>query len=175
MADYLRELAANYDIAGLWFDGLENVAGHCYCSFCRDGFRREYGLELPTDRLKEWPTWLKWKDHCRATTRTMIEEWHAAVDQVKPGLPFLANTWWDNSSETVPGAVASHEVLWRDDTAYDYLGVLDYNLHPVVPHAGSAIFLHVWHPTSTVTQGCVALKAHDLTPMLSYITTLVVQ
>ena len=73
------------------------------------------------------------------------------------------------------GYPASHEALWRDDTAYDYVGVLDYNLHPVVPHAGSAIFLHVWHPGSTVTQGCVALNVNDLTPMLSHITTLVVQ
>lgn len=70
---------------------------------------------------------------------------------------------------------ASHEALWREDTAYDYLGVLAYNLQPAIPHAGSAIFLHVWHPTSTFTQGCVALKVPDLTTVLPHLTAVTVR
>ncbi|MBI1309454.1 MAG: L,D-transpeptidase family protein [Proteobacteria bacterium] len=60
------------------------------------------------------------------------------------------------------GYAASHEEMWREDAAYDYVLVLDHNQHPVVDGAGSAIFLHVWREGAAHTAGCVALKAEDL-------------
>lgn len=62
---------------------------------------------------------------------------------------------------------ASAERLWRDDRVYDLIVVLGYNDDPVVPGAGSAIFLHLAQPDYAPTQGCVALAATDLLHLLS--------
>lgn len=69
------------------------------------------------------------------------------------------------------GYEASHEVLWREDAAYDYIGVMDYNLEGELADdgvgLGSAIFLHVWREGATHTEGCVALKNEDLEAVLA--------
>lgn len=66
---------------------------------------------------------------------------------------------------------ASHELLWREDSAYDYLGVMEYNLQGAVAAdgkgLGSAIFLHVWRNGATHTEGCVALTKADLEEILA--------
>ncbi len=60
-----------------------------------------------------------------------------------------------------------HEALWRQDSVYDIIGVLDWNLRPVVPHRGSAIFLHVATPDYAPTSGCIALSLPDLADCLA--------
>jgi L,D-peptidoglycan transpeptidase YkuD (ErfK/YbiS/YcfS/YnhG family) len=45
--------------------------------------------------------------------------------------------------------------------------VLGQNDSPVVPGAGSAIFLHLASPDFAPTQGCVALAPSDLAHLLS--------
>ncbi|MCC0062937.1 MAG: hypothetical protein H6895_02465 [Defluviimonas sp.] len=60
-----------------------------------------------------------------------------------------------------------HEVLWRDDALYDLIVVLGHNDDPVVPGAGSAIFLHVADPGYGPTEGCAALSRPDLLEFLS--------
>jgi L,D-peptidoglycan transpeptidase YkuD (ErfK/YbiS/YcfS/YnhG family) len=62
---------------------------------------------------------------------------------------------------------AGAERLWRDDRVYDLIVTLGYNDDPVVPGAGSAIFLHLAGPDYGPTQGCVALAAGDLLHLLS--------
>lgn len=57
---------------------------------------------------------------------------------------------------------ASHEALWRDDHVYDVIGVLDWNLDPVVKSCGSAIFFHVATADYAPTAGCVALSLPDV-------------
>ena len=61
---------------------------------------------------------------------------------------------------------ASHEELWRDDHVYDVIGVLGYNDDPVVPGAGSAVFLHVARDDWGPTEGCVAFRHEDLLELL---------
>lgn len=61
---------------------------------------------------------------------------------------------------------ASHEALWRDDHVYDLVVVMGHNDDPVVPGAGSAVFLHVARPGWTPTEGCVALALDDLLRVL---------
>jgi L,D-peptidoglycan transpeptidase YkuD (ErfK/YbiS/YcfS/YnhG family) len=60
-----------------------------------------------------------------------------------------------------------HEVLWRTDGLYDVIGVLDWNMAPVVKGRGSAIFLHVATADHAPTDGCVALAAADLRQCLA--------
>lgn len=57
---------------------------------------------------------------------------------------------------------ASAEALWRHDHLYDLIVVLGFNDSPVVPAAGSAIFVHVARDDFGPTAGCVALALADL-------------
>ncbi|WP_207484892.1 L,D-transpeptidase family protein [Arenibaculum pallidiluteum] len=61
---------------------------------------------------------------------------------------------------------ASHEELWREDGVYDAIVVLGHNDEPVVPGAGSAVFMHVAKAGYEPTAGCVALALPDLLRLL---------
>jgi L,D-peptidoglycan transpeptidase YkuD (ErfK/YbiS/YcfS/YnhG family) len=69
------------------------------------------------------------------------------------------------------GYEASHETLWREDAAYNYIGVMDYNLEGELAQdgqgLGSAIFLHVWREGAAHTEGCVALREAELEAVLA--------
>jgi L,D-peptidoglycan transpeptidase YkuD (ErfK/YbiS/YcfS/YnhG family) len=60
-----------------------------------------------------------------------------------------------------------HEALWRGDGIYDVIGVLGWNLSPVVRHRGSAIFLHVARADYAPTDGCIALALPDVLACLA--------
>ena len=62
---------------------------------------------------------------------------------------------------------ASHEKLWRADHVYDLILVVGYNDEPVMPGAGSAIFIHLARENYEGTEGCVALNRADLLEVLS--------
>lgn len=62
---------------------------------------------------------------------------------------------------------ARHERLWRDDALYDLIVELGCNDDPVVPGAGSAIFLHVARSGYRPTEGCVAIARPDLLRLLT--------
>jgi len=61
---------------------------------------------------------------------------------------------------------AGHEALWREDAIYDVLVVIGYNIDPIVPGAGSAIFLHVARPDYSPTAGCIAIARPALVSLL---------
>src|SRR3546814_7129542 len=61
---------------------------------------------------------------------------------------------------------ASHERLAREDHLYDVVVVLGHNDDPVVPGAGSAVFLHLARSDYGATEGCVALALRDLLEVL---------
>lgn len=62
---------------------------------------------------------------------------------------------------------ASHERLWRDDRHYDVVVVLGHNDAPVVPFAGSAIFMHLMRDDGGATDGCIGLARDDLLALLA--------
>ncbi len=62
---------------------------------------------------------------------------------------------------------AGAERLWREDGVYDLVVVLGYNDAPVVPGAGSAIFVHVARPDYAATEGCIAVALEDLVELVS--------
>ena len=63
----------------------------------------------------------------------------------------------------------SHEKLYRKDSVYDIVVVLNYNLNPIIKSKGSAIFLHVAKKNYNKTQGCIALKKNELLHLVSKI------
>ncbi len=93
---------------------------------------------------------------------------------VTTGVIGLGDIWSDdpadpdyNSGLTAFHHPYSHEALRRADALYDTVAVLDYNRAPVVPGAGSAIFLHIWRKPRHPTEGCVAFDRFDLVEILS--------
>ena len=73
-----------------------------------------------------------------------------------------------NRSISLPFA-GGHEKLWREDHAYDIVGMTDHNQRPRVRGLGSAIFFHVINEGATGTEGCVALSKHHLKLVLQRI------
>jgi L,D-peptidoglycan transpeptidase YkuD (ErfK/YbiS/YcfS/YnhG family) len=71
-----------------------------------------------------------------------------------------------NRPVTLPHKTSA-ERMWRDDGLYDLVVVLGHNDDPVIPGAGSAIFLHVARPDYGPTEGCVALARGDLEALLA--------
>jgi len=64
----------------------------------------------------------------------------------------------------------SHEILQREDAAYDIIIVLGHNDAPPVPGMGSAIFWHIWVPDESgaprPTEGCIAIAREDMDQIL---------
>ena len=65
-------------------------------------------------------------------------------------------------------SVYSHEKLYRKDSVYDIIIVLNYNMNPTIKGKGSAIFIHITKNYKP-TQGCIALKKIDLIKILKLI------
>jgi L,D-peptidoglycan transpeptidase YkuD (ErfK/YbiS/YcfS/YnhG family) len=60
----------------------------------------------------------------------------------------------------------SHEELWREDEKYDIIVTLGYNVKPLVPGKGRAIFFHIAPEGYPPTQGCVGLVKADMLKVL---------
>jgi L,D-peptidoglycan transpeptidase YkuD (ErfK/YbiS/YcfS/YnhG family) len=88
--------------------------------------------------------------------------------------------WWDgdpaspayNSFQavgcgTTPPFHGNSEALWMQNVAYQHFVVINYNTGPIVPGAGSAIFLH--DDTGSPTNGCVSLPAPQLDTLLRWL------
>jgi len=88
--------------------------------------------------------------------------------------------WWDEAPSspmynrfvhvacgTAPPFGGDSEALWEVVPQYDYFAVIDYNVSPIVPGRGSAIFLHI--STGVPTAGCIALAPRDLLETLRWL------
>ena len=62
-----------------------------------------------------------------------------------------------------------YERMKRKDHLYDLGMVLEYNMHPVVPGKGSAIFIHLWRNSRRGTDGCVAMARPDLENLMEWL------
>jgi L,D-peptidoglycan transpeptidase YkuD (ErfK/YbiS/YcfS/YnhG family) len=75
---------------------------------------------------------------------------------------------YNRRTKGVPAA-KSYEKMRRDDDAYKYLAVIEYNTDPVEPGKGSAIFLHVWAGEGKPTAGCVAVAEGEMAKLLAWL------
>jgi L,D-peptidoglycan transpeptidase YkuD (ErfK/YbiS/YcfS/YnhG family) len=89
----------------------------------------------------------------------------------------VCGDWWDEDSRSptyntfrhaacgsTPPFGGGSEALWRITPAYRLFALIQYNVAPVVPGRGSAIFLHV--DTGRATNGCVSLPLGELRSLL---------
>jgi L,D-peptidoglycan transpeptidase YkuD (ErfK/YbiS/YcfS/YnhG family) len=58
------------------------------------------------------------------------------------------------------------EILYRTDHIYDLILVINYNIEPIIPRKGSAIFIHISKNNYSSTQGCIGLNQEDFTEIL---------
>jgi L,D-peptidoglycan transpeptidase YkuD (ErfK/YbiS/YcfS/YnhG family) len=68
------------------------------------------------------------------------------------------NRWVGRDS----AASGSFEEMRRSDDLYKCGIVIGYNMDPIVPDLGSAIFVHVWAAEDAPTSGCIAMSEEDL-------------
>jgi L,D-peptidoglycan transpeptidase YkuD (ErfK/YbiS/YcfS/YnhG family) len=66
---------------------------------------------------------------------------------------------------------ARHEEMGLESPLYDLVVVIGHNDDPVVPGAGSAVFLHVARDDWAPTAGCIAFRREDLFTILSAVST----
>lgn len=64
---------------------------------------------------------------------------------------------------------SSWEDMRRKDDLYKMGIVIGYNTAPIVPGAGSAIFMHIWRRYDHPTAGCVALSQKNLRRILRHL------
>lgn len=102
-----------------------------------EGYWRADRLAKPVTRLPLRPisTAMGWCD----------APWHASYNRLIT-LPFSA----------------SHEQMRRDDSLYDLVLVIDWNVRRRKAGAGSAIFMHLARPGRRPTEGCIALEKRDM-------------
>jgi L,D-peptidoglycan transpeptidase YkuD (ErfK/YbiS/YcfS/YnhG family) len=92
----------------------------------------------------------------------------------------VCGDWWDedptspnyNTFQHVPCGQqppfgGGSEALWTETTAYPSFAVVEYNTDPVVPGAGSAIFIHA--DVGGPTAGCVSLPLGELDELLRWL------
>lgn len=97
----------------------------------------------------------------------------APTDSMLRWLPLRPDFGWCDDptdpayNQFVPaGYGASHEQLWREDSAYDRVLVISHNM-PAVAGLGSAVFIHQLHPGKDFTAGCVAFAPEALEEILA--------
>ncbi|HOI75275.1 MAG TPA: L,D-transpeptidase family protein [Syntrophales bacterium] len=73
-----------------------------------------------------------------------------------------------DSSGAVPDW-KSREAMLREDGLYRLGAVIEHNADPVLPGAGSCIFLHRRRGPASPTEGCTALSAEDLERVLRWL------
>jgi L,D-peptidoglycan transpeptidase YkuD (ErfK/YbiS/YcfS/YnhG family) len=66
---------------------------------------------------------------------------------------------------------AHHEEMWLESALYDLVVVIGHNDDPVVPGAGSAVFLHIARDDWAPTAGCIAFRREDLLAILAQVST----
>ena len=61
------------------------------------------------------------------------------------------------------------EKMYLKENTYDIVVVLNYNMKPVIPKKGSAIFLHLAKKNYSSTKGCIAISKKNMKLLLSNI------
>ncbi len=74
----------------------------------------------------------------------------------------------DQTAIARPDWVSCEDML-RGDSRYAVGAVVGHNCDPVVPGAGSCIFLHVWAAPGVPTAGCTAMSLADMTEIAGWL------
>jgi Hypothetical glycosyl hydrolase 6/Beta-galactosidase trimerisation domain len=123
MAEVVREILTRYEADGIWNNQGKFAAwdtGPCYCSTCRDLFRREAGEAIPP--VENWadPAWLRYNEWRYMRIAAWVRRMHAVVHGANRDAIFIAAVQIMESLETIrPGG-------WDIDYWVPYQDVLTF-------------------------------------------------
>ena len=63
----------------------------------------------------------------------------------------------------------SYELMRRGDDLYKIGIVINYNMAPIIPGKGSAIFIHIWREPGVSTAGCVAMAESQILRLVQWL------
>jgi Uncharacterized protein conserved in bacteria len=64
---------------------------------------------------------------------------------------------------------SAEKLLRTKDILYDYAMVINYNINPIIPGKGSAIFMHIWRGKYTGTAGCTAMPKKTMLKIMKWL------
>ena len=90
-------------------------------------------------------------------------------------VPIKKNMHWCNDINSkyynqlvINSKKGTHEKMYRNDSKYDLVIVINYNTKKIIKNKGSAIFLHLTDDYQK-TEGCIAIKKVDMLVLLKLI------
>ena len=86
----VRDLCA-YAIDGIFYDGPIFAADTCYCQYCRSKFRKLYGRDLPSKKLRQGPEFRDLLEFQVASIRDFLHDTRAIVKSINPEIAFYMN------------------------------------------------------------------------------------
>ncbi len=96
LLEELTELVTNYDLDGLWLDNPWRVGGYgeklvCYCKYCKEKFKKKFGVNPPTEpdwNSKLWRDFIQWRYD---VIYDFLKECRETVKAIKPQIVFCFN------------------------------------------------------------------------------------
>ena len=168
----VREIVRNYDIDGIFFDGT--TLRMCYCDYCKKGFRRDTGFEIPLSKNEpQWLDYIKWVN--KETTRLHKNLMDAVHDEKPEVLVSFNWAYTQSMPEIVPDDIGFLMCdIYPDDQLFtgNYLGKYWATLGKSFDIMNSA-FLYWWgdwgiKPAVAMQQECATIMANGGKTWLGY-------
>ena len=97
------------------------------------------------------------------------------IDTKLKKLPIKKNMYWCNDTNSkyynqliTSSKKGTYEKMYREDSKYDLVIVINYNTEKIIKNKGSAIFLHLTDNYKK-TEGCIAIKKIDMLILLKLV------
>lgn len=86
----LRDLAA-YPIDGIFFDGPIYFPNTCYCPYCREKFRRIYGADMPSKKVRQGPDFQRLVEFQANSLADFLRDSRTVLHSINPNLALYMN------------------------------------------------------------------------------------
>jgi len=110
----VKEIVSNYDVDGLFLDmpNFPPTGQSCYCKYCKEKFKEEFGEDIPTEADWDNPLWRKFILWRYRTITDLIKEITDLAHSIKPDIivesQFIAgfHMGWEPGNSVRIGEVA---------------------------------------------------------------------
>lgn len=84
--------AVGFNVDGFYFDEMHMPAVGCWCDYCRSGFQRKYGEDLPALNNPADPVWHRLTDYINDVIVETFSAWRTAVHSIRPECVFVVSS-----------------------------------------------------------------------------------